>query len=187
MHIENVIGLHLGERNNVAACGGQDAIHQRRTGCAAILAGPNRGDDLVDQVEGLHQAFDNVQPLLGLIEAVLRAASDDLDLVIDIGHKRIAQVEGARYATNQRNHVDAETRLQRSALPQVVQHNFGVRIALQGNDEASFIARRFIVHVRDAVDLVVTNKIDDLAGHCPGRDLVRESSDHDLLALSLFA
>ena len=85
-----MIRLYLRERNNVAACGGQDATHQRRTGCAAILAGPNRGDDLVDQVEGLHQAFDNVQPLLGLIEAVLRAASDDLDLVIDIGHKRIA-------------------------------------------------------------------------------------------------
>ena len=68
MHVEDVIGLDLGEL--------EGCDHQRLTGCATILTGANGGDDLVDQVEGLDETFDDVKTLLGLVESVLGPAGE---------------------------------------------------------------------------------------------------------------
>ena len=175
LHVEDVVGLDLGEL--------EGAGHQRLAGGTAILARPDRGDDLVDEVERLDQALDDVEPLLGLVEAVLGPAGDDLDLVIDVGHQRIAEVERARHPTDQRDHVDAEAGLQGRALPEVVEHDLGVGVALQRDHEPGVVARRLVVDVGDALELTVVDQLGDLAGDGAGGHLVRERGDDDGLAL----
>ena len=94
LHVEDVDGLHLGELERLR--------HQRvpwRVG--HVVAGPDQGDDLVDDVEGLDTAFEDVRAALGLGEAELRAAGDDVDLVTDVALERGQQVERAGHTVDQ--------------------------------------------------------------------------------------
>ena len=45
---------------------------------------PDQGDDLVERVERLDQAAQDVRPLLGLAQPVRGPPDDDLDLVLDV-------------------------------------------------------------------------------------------------------
>ena len=112
-HVEDVVGLHLGELEALA--------HEPLAGGRAVVGRLDEGDDLVDQVDGLEQPLDDVGPVLGLLEAELRAAGDDVGLVVDVGDQRIAQVEQAGHAVDQRHHVHREVRLQRRLLVEVVE------------------------------------------------------------------
>ena len=63
-----------------------------------------------------------------------------IDLMRDVGLERADQVERARNAVDERHHVHAKTGLQRRELEEVVQHDIGIRVALQRNDEARGVA-----------------------------------------------
>ena len=117
------LGLYFGEFKRVC--------HQRVAGRAAVLAGADGGDDLVDQVEGPDQAFNDVQAFLGCIKTRLRTPGDDLDLMVNVGDECTSQIEGAGHPGDQRNHVDAETGLQWCAFPEVVEHDFRVGVAFE--------------------------------------------------------
>ena len=53
-----------------------------------VFAAADERDDRVDHVEGLEETFDDVRALARLVEAVLRAPGDDLDLVRDVAVER---------------------------------------------------------------------------------------------------
>ena len=57
----------------------------------------------------------------GLREPELRAAADDLDLVVDVGLQRLHEVERAGHAVDQGHRVHREVRLQRGVLVEVVE------------------------------------------------------------------
>ena len=80
-----MVGLDFGKGDGFSPTLRGNAGYERFAGGSAILACADRGDDLIDEVEGFDETFDDVQSLFGDIEAVLRAAGDDIDLVIDIG------------------------------------------------------------------------------------------------------
>ncbi len=64
LHVEDVVGLDLGELERLdhqaGACGGD------------VVARPDQGDDLVDDVERLDATFEDVFSPLGLGQAELR-------------------------------------------------------------------------------------------------------------------
>ena len=95
--------------------------HQPDAGGGAVLRAADRGDDLVDDVEGLEQALDDVGAVLRLLEPELGPAADDLDLVVDVGLQRLHEVERARDAVDERHRVHGEVRLQRRVLVEVVE------------------------------------------------------------------
>ena len=51
---------------------------------AAVRRCANQRDDLVDVVQGDQQAFQNVAARLGLVQIVLRAAADDVLLMLEV-------------------------------------------------------------------------------------------------------
>ncbi len=57
LHVEDVLGLHLGELER--------RRHERLAGGRLVGRRADRGDDLVDHVEGLEQALDDVGPVAG--------------------------------------------------------------------------------------------------------------------------
>ena len=57
---------------------------------------PDRRDDLVDEIEGLDETFDDVQAFRQY-RGGNASGGDDIDLVIDIGLQRIEQVECAAH------------------------------------------------------------------------------------------
>ena len=76
-HVEDVLGLVDRELERLG--------HQADAGRGPVVGRPDEGDDLVDDVDGLEQALDQVGPLAGLVEPELAAPADDLDLVVDVG------------------------------------------------------------------------------------------------------
>ena len=133
-HVEDVRGLRLAEFERREL--------QRRARRVGGLRTADQRDDRVDHVEGLEQAFEDVRTVARLVQPVLAAPRDDLDLVADVHLERHAQVQQPRHAVDERDHVRGEVRLHRRVLVELVQHHLRVRVALEVDDETDRVARR---------------------------------------------
>ena len=172
-HLQDVLGLELGE---------PEALHEATAGRGPVLAGADEGDHLVDHVEGPQQALLDLLVPAGLVQAVLRPAGDDLDLVRDVALERLHQVERAGHAVDQRHHVDGEAGLQLRLLEQVVQHDVGVGVPAQADDEVGLAAGRVVVDVGDALELAGVDQLLDAPGDGLAAGLVGQLGDDDLHA-----
>ncbi len=171
LQVEDVAGLDLGEL--------EGSRHQRGAGRVGRFGTADQGDDRVDHVERAQQAFDDVRAVARLAQAVLAPAGDDLDLVRDVDAQRLLQVEQPRHTVDERQDVRREVRLHRRVLVELVQHDLGVRIALQVDDEPHRVAGRRVAHVADALDLAVVHELGDLLPDHLDRRLVRHLGDDD--------
>ncbi len=133
-------------------------------------------------------AAQDVHALLGLAQAELRAAHDDVDLVVDPVRDEPVERQRARHAVDDREHVRAEVLLQLGVLVQVVQHDLGDGIPLQHDHEAlTGAARGLVADVGDAGDLALAGEVADLDRDVVGVDLVGQLGDHEAGAtLDLF-
>ena len=170
-HVEDVRRLHLGE--------GEGLGHQRGARLGPVGRPPDGGDDGVEHVDGAQEALDDVGPVARLLQAVLRATLNDLDLVVDVVRERLRQVQRARHAVDQGQHVDAEAGLQRRLLVQVVEHDVGVGVALQLNDQPRLLVGRGVAHPADAVEIAGPHQLGDLLLNHLDRGLVRQLGDDD--------
>ena len=143
----------------------------------------DQGDDLVEGVEGLEVALQDVQALHGLAQPEARAPHDHVDLVGDPVADEPVDGQGARHPVDQGQHVRGEVLLQGRALVQVVEDDLGDGVAFEDDDEA--LARApggLVADVGDPLDLAVAHQLRDLVGQVVGVDLVGELGDHQALA-----
>ena len=145
-------------------------------------------DDLVERVERLEVAAQDVRALFGLAQAERRAAHDDLDLVVDPVRDEPVERQRARHAVDDREHVRAEVLLQLRVLVEVVEHDLGDGIALEHDHEAlAGAAGGLVADVGDAGDLALFDEVGDLDREVVGVDLVRQLGDDEArAALDLF-
>ena len=177
LHVEDVDRLHLGELVR--------RDHQRRLGRGRVVARPDEGDDLVDHVERLDPALEDVLAAACLVEPELGAPGDDLDLVADVAGERRGEVERARHTVDEGDHVDRERRLQLRQLEQVVEHDIGVGVALECDHEVGLAAGRSVVDVGDALEVAGGDELLDATGDRRAARLVRQLGDDDLVATVL--
>ena len=98
-----------------------EALHQRGLGLGpAAFAGPDGGDDLVHNVDGLFQALQNVGAVLGLFQVELGAAGDDLHLELDVLLQNLPQVQQLGLALYNGQHNHAKGGLHLGEVEQVV-------------------------------------------------------------------
>ena len=114
-HVEDVLGLDLAELERLR--------HEARPRGVRVGRGADQRDDLVDGVERAQQPLDDVGPITVLADPVLSAPGDDDHLVFDVHPQRLAQVEQARHAVDERQQVHREVRLHRRVLIELVQHD----------------------------------------------------------------
>ena len=100
--------------------------------------------------------------------------------------QRVGEVERARHAVDQRQHVHAEARLHRRVLVEVVQRDERVGVLLQLDDELRVALGRLVAQAADAVDLAAVHEVGDLALDALDRRLVRDLGDDDALAVLAF-
>ena len=173
-HVEDVRRLHLGERERLR--------HQGGAGLGAIGRRPDRRDDGIEHVDGAQEAFDDMRTVARFLQSVRRPTLNDLDLVVDVVRQRLREVQRARHAVHEGQHVDAEARLQRGLLVEVVQHDVGVGVALQVDDQRRLLVGRRIAHPTDAVEVTGPHQFRDLLlNHLDG-GLVRELGDDDAVS-----
>ena len=138
-------------------------------------------DDLVDVVDGDEKALEDVDPLLGLVEVVLGPARDDVDLVVDVVVQDLAEAQRARHSVDEGEVDDAEVGLQLRPLVEVVEHHLRDGTALEVDDDAHALAVGLVAHVRDALDLLLVDRLGDLFLEKTLVDLVRDLGDNEAL------
>ena len=133
---------------------------------ARVLAVARRADELDDRVEVVErdqQALEHVHAALEHAQLVLRAAHDDLALVVDVVLDDLAQRQRPRHAVDERDHVDAERRLQRGVLVELVEDDLGDLVALERDDDPHAAALGGVVlEVGDPADLLLADELGDL-------------------------
>ncbi len=126
---------------------------------------PDDVDDLIDDIDGLQQTFQNVRPLLSLLQ--LEPGPSDDDIVAEFHEIGDHILEGQRSWTtlDQGDIVEREAGLELGVLEQGVEHNAGVAALLYPDDDADTLAGGLVVDVGDALDLLVLDHLGDALNH----------------------
>ena len=118
-----------------------------------------------------------------LFEQVGGAPGDDLLAERDKGDDDVAQGHLLGPAAVQRQHVDAEAGLQRGVAVELVQHDVGIGVALQFDDEAHAVAVALVAHVGDALDELLADAFGDALLQLRLVHLIRHLGEDDRLAV----
>ena len=96
-------------------------------------------------------------------QLVLRAADDDLALVLDVVVDDRPQRQRPRHVVDQRHRVDAERRLHRGVLVELVEHDLRDHAALELDHDPHALAVGLVAQVGDLGDLLLVDELGDLA------------------------
>ena len=149
-HIHDGLALQLVEGK---------ASFQGSLGIDGSLAFFDDIDHLVDVVACNDETFQDVGPFLCLAQVVLRAPDGYVVPVLNKVADEIPEGEKLWASLDQGNAVDAEARLERCHLEELVQHDACIGIALQIYYNAHAFAVALVVDVADAFYLLFTNKL----------------------------
>ena len=139
-------------------------------------------DHRVEVVERLQVPLEDVRAALALAQLVLRPARDDLALEVEEVRDQLEQRERARDAVDERDGVDAERRLQRRVLEELVQRDLRDGVALQLDLDAHARPVGVVGEVGDLGEHLVVDEVGDLLDHAGVAALlhaVRQLGDDD--------
>ena len=128
----------------------------------AVARAADQLDHLVEVVERDQQALEPVHLRLERAQLVLRAPDDDLALVLDVVVDDRAQRQRPRHVVDQRDRVDAERRLHRGVLVELVQHDLRDHAALELDHDPHALAVGLVAQVGDLGDLLLADELGDL-------------------------
>src|SRR5690606_6951991 len=116
-------------------------------------------DDPVDRHDREAEALDDLPSGPGFTKVVEGPAGDDLPSVADEDLERLAQAETHGPAVDDGEGVDAEARLERRHLVQVVEDDLVVGVALELEHDPDAGAVALVADVRDSLEALVTDQI----------------------------
>ena len=149
-----------------------------------VFRGADGLDDLVDVVERLREAKEDVLALLCLPELVLGATLHHLLAVRNEGLKHALKREGLRHAVHKGKHVVMEGALELRVLVDIVEHGLRVRGALKLDNHAD-VSRGLVAQILDALDLLVAYEVRDARDEVRLIHAVRDRGDDDVRSLLL--
>ncbi len=112
-----------------------------------------------------------------------RAPGDDFAPVRDEAFQHLLEIEQARLAIDQRNHVHAEAVLHLCLLEQIVQHHFGHLAALELDHYAHTGFVRFVLDMGNAFDLFLVHQLGDFFEQRAFVHLIGQLVDDDGLTI----
>src|SRR5262245_27567720 len=179
LHVEYRLGLNLREL---------ELVDQPLLGVVRGLRPADQLDDLVDDVDGLLEAFQDVGAVSSLLQLVGRAVAHDLAAKGDEFVERLGQVEDLRLAVDDREVDHPERDLHLRHLVQLVQDDLRDGVALEFDDDADLLLRHrlavgLVADFRNALDLLVVDQVGYLFDQLRLVDLERDLGDDDGVAL----
>ena len=142
----------------------------------------NQRDHRVEVVERDLQPFEDVIARLRLPQLELGPPADDLAAELDEALDELEQVQDLRPAADDGQHDDAEARLQRRVLVEVVEDDLRHFAALQLDDDAHAVAIGLVAQVGDAFDRLLAHQLGDPLDQLRLVDLIRNLGDDDRTA-----
>ena len=159
------------------------ARHQLLARRVGVRRGADQRDHFVDIGHGDGQTDQDMGAVARLGEFEARAPGDDFLAEQDEGGDQLLQVHQQRPAVVQRQHVDAEARLQFGEAIELVQHHLGRGVALQLDHHAHAVAVAFVADVGDAFDALVAHQFGDALLHARLVHLIGNFGDDDGFAV----
>ena len=142
-HIEDGLRLELGEF---------EYLHQSRASLVDIFGLLDELDDLINMVERLLEAEQDMLTRLRDLEVVARALRDHIFAVRDEVFEQCLERERLRHPIDERDHVVVECLLYLRMLIQIIQDRLRVGVVLELNDDADVFGR-LIAQVAEALEL----------------------------------
>src|SRR5699024_1867671 len=180
--INNLLALQSGQTTQLH---GQDSVrldyvnvqqrHQTFTGFIHGRATADQRDDLIEHVQRLNQTTQDVRALLGFIQTVLGAANNDLDLLSHVVAQHLINAQGTWHTVNEGENAPTTPAPQRRVLVEAGQHHARYCIALERDHNAHADAvRTFDLHLGDASNLAIRNRLSNIGEQVIWVDLVRQ-------------
>src|SRR5438477_1848570 len=194
LQFEDGIGLLGGERlfgiDLGSAPGGVDVDllaaeveDQIFAGIGAVGAATNDGDDIIEMVEGVQVAFEDVLSVFGLGEQVGGAAAHNVDAVLDEVFDGLDDAHFAGLSIDHREQDHREALLHLRVLEELVENDLRLGPAFEFDDDAHAVAIGFVANVGDVFDLLIVNQRRDALDQIRLVHLVRNFGDDDGLAV----
>ncbi len=159
------------------------ARHQGFARFSGRWRGADKADHFIDIGDRNGKTHQHVSAIARLAEQVLGAAADNLLAEGREGLDHVLQVELLGAPAIDRQHVGAKRGLQVGVAPQLVQHHFGHRIALQLDDDPHALAVALVPDVGDAFHPLVAHEVGDLLDQHPLVDLIGDRGHDQRLAI----
>ncbi len=176
LHVEDGLRLDLRQA---------ELHHQAVARLGHGLRRANQRNHLVEVVERNPQPFEDVVSRLGLPELELGPPPDDLAPELDEALDELEQAQDLRPAADDRQHDDAEARLQRRVLVEVVEDDLRHFPALELDDDPHALAVRLVAQVGDAFDGLLADQIRDALDQLGLVDLIRNLGEDDRRPVAL--
>ena len=171
LHVEDGLRLDLVDVEQLDQAGACDVDR---------LRGADQRDHLVERIERLDQAAQDVGPLVGLAQPVGGPPDDHIELVLDVVADHLVQPQGSRHPVDDRQHVGAEAGLQLGVLIEVVQHHLGHGVTLDLDDDAqAHPVAGLVLDVGDAGQLALAHLVGNRGDEVVVVDLIRQFGDDD--------
>ena len=159
------------------------ALNQAAAGCRGGLGASDQLNDVVEIVEGGDEAFQNVRPLPRLAQLERRPPANHVASKVEDVSDDLQKWKHSRPVVDDREHVDAEARLERRVLVEVVEHDLTDFATLEIDDDAHSATVGLVAHLRDAFDAPVAHQLADFLEKPGLVDLIGDLSHHDRLAV----
>ena len=147
-----------------------------------VLRGLDQLDHLVDVRERDREPFEDVRARTRLAKFEDRAPRDHFATMPHERFEHVLEVQHARTAIDQRDHVDAEHRLHLGLLVEVVQHDIGRLAALDLDEDAHAVLVGLVAQFGDAFELLLLDQFGDFLDQSGLVHLVRQLGDDDRFA-----
>ena len=169
-HVENGLRLHVGEA---------EALHE--VFLRIVIALADDADDLVDVLLGDEQTLEQMRALERFLEVELRAAHDDLFLEGEVLVENVPQGQDLRLrlVIDQREHVHGERGLHLRLGEEPVEHDLGVGVLFQLDDDAHAVAVGLVAQAGDAVELLIAHLLGNILDELALVDLIGQLGHDD--------
>ncbi len=158
-------------------------FHQLGTGLSGVSRRANGRDDLVNIADCDGQTAEDMAALSCFAQFKRCAACHDLFAECDEVGQEGAQGQLFRPSAVQGEHVRAERRLHRCKAEQLIQNDFSCCVTLQLDHDAHTDPVGFVLHVRNALDLLLAGQFGDLLDHRSFVHLIRDLINDDGVAI----
>ena len=139
-----------------------ELAHQRLAGGVDARRGPDQADHQVEVVERLPEALQDVGALLGAREVVAGAPDHDLPPEVDEVVEHLPERDHLRPPADEGQHVDAERRLHRGVLVELVEDDLRDLALPQLQHHPDPVPVRLVADLGEAVELPLARELGDL-------------------------
>ena len=173
-HVHDGLSLNIGQLK---------PVHQLLLGDLYVLRSADYTDHFVDIIQRLQKTFQDMSPLLRLVEIVLRSSGHNIFLMCQIIVEHLIQVQNFRlqasFVRNQTEQIYTKCILKLRMFKQLIENNIRVGVFSQIDLNTHAFSAGMVIQIDNTFDLFVTDQLCDLFDQTRFVDQIRKFGHND--------